>query len=64
MSDTAAYLDHAEACRDAAARLSDVEKAVLIRIAREWQGTAIESAPPAPAPTIWAGHAIGPGRDL
>jgi hypothetical protein len=64
MSDIAEYLDHAQACSHAAARLSDAEKAVLLRIAREWQSTAIESAPPAPAPTLWAGHAIVTGSEL
>jgi hypothetical protein len=65
MSDTAEYLDHAAACSDAAAALqSNVEKAVLLRIAREWQSEAIESAPPAAAPTVWTGSAIVAGSEL
>lgn len=65
MSDIAEYLDHAESCRHAAAGLqSDADKAVLLRIAREWQSTAIESTPPAPAPTVWAGRAIAAGCEF
>ena len=64
MSDIVDCLDHAETCCQAAAGLSEAEKAVLLRIAREWQSTAIQSTPPAPEPTVWAGRAIATGCEL
>jgi hypothetical protein len=43
MSSMSVYREHAEMCLQAAARLkSDIEKAVLMSLAKEWQRIAAE----------------------